>query len=171
TNQLEKTTGQNERQGLKAIARRVSALAQVYDHLLGSGMSRTIDFGAYLKTLAATLAEIEIARRGAIELVCETELLVLDLDTATSLGLVVAELVSNSYEHAFAGGTGKIIVSLRAGHGETRALLTVSDNGRGFEGQGESKRHGLGLVRRLMEQAGGTAEVRSDSGTTWSLRF
>ena len=171
TNQLEKTTGQNERQALKAIARRVGALGQVYDHLLGSGMSRTIDFGAYLKTLSASLAEIEIARRGAIELVCETESLVLDLDTATSLGLVVAELVSNSYEHAFRDGTGTINVSLRARHAETPALLTVSDSGSGFEGRGESKRHGLGLVRRLMEQVGGAAEVRSDNGTIWSLRF
>ena len=171
TNQLEKTTGQNDRQALKAIARRISALAQVYDHLLGSGMSRTIDFGAYLKTLSANLAEIESVRSGAIELVCETEPLVLDLDTATSLGVVVAELVSNSYEHAFADGNGKINVSLRAGSAGTPTLLAVSDSGRGFADKGESKRHGLGLVRRLMEQVGGTTEVRSDSGTTWSLRF
>ncbi len=171
TVQSEKTAGQNERQALKAIARRVSALAHVYDHLLGSGMSRTIDFGAYLKTLAASLAEIETAQHGAIELVCETEPLVLDLDRATSLGVVVAELVSNSYEHAFPGGTGKINISLRAGNAETPAVLVVRDSGSGLDETGDSKRHGLGLVRRLMAQVGGTAEVRSDGGTAWSLRF
>ena len=30
-------------------------------------------------------------------------------------------------------------------------------------------RHGLGVVRRLMEQIGGTAHVVSDRGTEWTL--
>jgi len=36
---------------------------------------------------------------------------------------------------------------------------------------GDSERHGLGLVKRLMQQVGGSAELRSDDGTAWILRF
>jgi signal transduction histidine kinase len=32
------------------------------------------------------------------------------------------------------------------------ATMTISDNGNGFKVSAEDKRHGLGLVRRLVEQ-------------------
>jgi hypothetical protein len=49
--------------------------------------------------------------------------------------------------------------------------VSVSDNGVGYATTGESKRHGLGLVRRLMDQVFGRVEVRMTSGTTWVLTF
>ncbi|MEJ0069358.1 MAG: hypothetical protein WDO24_12250 [Pseudomonadota bacterium] len=46
-----------------------------------------------------------------------------------------------------------------------------ADDGPGFSENGNSKRHGLGLVKRLMEQVGGSATLRSDHGTEWTLKF
>jgi MFS family permease len=51
------------------------------------------------------------------------------------------------------------------------ATLTVSDTGSGFVPKYESKRHGLGLVQRLIEQVSGTVVVKSDQGTVWDIRF
>lgn len=42
------------KEGISAIARRVMTLAQVYDHLLSSGLSRTIDFRGYLSSLCSS---------------------------------------------------------------------------------------------------------------------
>jgi hypothetical protein len=53
------------------------------------------------------------AQESNVSLTCNCERLELDLDTVTALGIVVAELVSNSYEHAFPAGEGSIGVSLR----------------------------------------------------------
>jgi two-component sensor histidine kinase len=64
--QLDDTTDRIGQQGLKAIARRVSTLAQVYNHLLGSEMTRTTDFGGYVRSLCNNLAEIQAAPDGAI---------------------------------------------------------------------------------------------------------
>jgi two-component sensor histidine kinase len=41
--QLQATTDEAGKEGIGAIARRVMTLAQVYDHLLGTGLRRTID--------------------------------------------------------------------------------------------------------------------------------
>jgi two-component sensor histidine kinase len=159
-------------QGIKAIARRVSTLAQVYDHLLGNEMTRTTDFGSYVKSLCLNLAEIQAASDGAVTLTCDSESLILDLDMVTALGLVVAELVTNSYDHAFPSGKGATTVSVRRAAGEAdMATMTISDNGEGFTAKAEGKRHGLGLVRRLIEQVRGTAIVDSDHGTIWTIRF
>ncbi len=35
----------------------------------------------------------------------------------------------------------------------------------------EDKRHGLGLVRRLVEQIRGTVLVQSSHGTVWIIKF
>ena len=50
---------------------------------------------------------------GTVTLTCDGEAVALDLDTVTALGIVVAEVVTNSYDHAFPGGTGSIRVSVR----------------------------------------------------------
>jgi two-component sensor histidine kinase len=170
--QMGDTSDKAGQRGIKAIARRVSTLAQVYDHLLGNGMTRTTDFGSYVRSLCLNLADVQAASDGAVTLTCDSESFILDLDVVTALGLVVAELVTNSYDHAFPGGKGSTNVSVRRTAGEVdMATMTISDNGEGFKAKAESKRHGLGLVRRLIEQIRGTAMVDSDHGTVWTIRF
>ena len=103
--QLDDTPDKAGQRGIKAISRRVSTLAQVYDHLLGSEMTRTTDFGGYVKSLCLNLAEIQgVPGRRHFTLTCDSEALTLDLDVVTALGIVVAEVVTNSYDHAFPGG-------------------------------------------------------------------
>jgi two-component sensor histidine kinase len=71
--QLSDTPDGDGQRGIKAIARRVSALAQVYDHLLGAEMTRTTNFGGYLEALCQNLAEIQAVPGGDISLTCESE--------------------------------------------------------------------------------------------------
>ncbi len=159
----------DSRERLKSLALKVMGLAQVYNHLLGTGMSRAINLGTYIDSLCITLPTLHDDCPG-VNLSCVTERLSLDLDTVTLLGIIVAELVTNSYGHAFPTGTGEITVALQ-GTKTGRGMLIVSDDGVGFDGGGENKRRGLGLVRRLMQQVGGAISVRSDHGTTWTLDF
>ena len=97
--------------------------------------------------------------------------MLVDLDTVTAIGMVVAELVSNSYEHAFGAEGGHIRVDLAWTDVAGAAILTVHDTGASFVEKPTSKRHGVGLVRRLMQQVHGSAEMRSTGGTCWVLRF
>ena len=168
--QLGDTTDAVGQRGIKAIARRVSTLAQVYDHLLGTEMTRTTDFGSYLRSLCLNLTEFQAPSGGAVTMTCDSEALVLDLDVVTALGIVVTELVTNSYDHAFPAGKGTITVSARREGGDM-ATMIVSDNGIGFTPETGSKRHGLGLVRRLVEQIRGNVTVASEQGTVWTVQF
>ena len=170
--QLDDTTEQAGQQGLKAIARRVSTLAQVYDHLLGTEMSRTTDFGSYVEALCLNLAELQAAPGSTVTLTCNSDRVILDLDVVTAMGIVVAELVTNSYDHAFPSGKGAITVLVRRTTAAAGMVtMTIGDNGTGFEAETHSKRHGLGLVWRLVEQVRGTAMLDMDRGTVWTIRF
>jgi two-component sensor histidine kinase len=157
--------------GISTIARRVMALAQVYDHLLGTGLSRTIEFGKYMSSLCANFAAMQNDQTPDIELTCQCAPIMLDLDSVTALGLVVSELVANSYAHAFPDGAGSISVSLTLGQSGKDAEIIFADDGVGFAETDDSVRHGLQLVRRLMEQVGGSATLRSDHGAEWTLTF
>jgi two-component sensor histidine kinase len=169
--QLDDTPDAAGQRGIKTISRRVSTLAQVYDHLLGSEMTRTTDFGGYVKSLCLNLSEIQAVPGGSVTLTCDSDAIVLDLDTVTALGIVVAEVVTNSYDHAFPGGKkGSILVSVRHADDDV-ATMTISDDGMGFPAKAENKRHGLGLVRRLVEQIRGSAIIESDHGTVWTIKI
>jgi two-component sensor histidine kinase len=170
--QVADTPDEAGQRGIRAIARRVTTLAQVYDHLLGNEITRTTDFGLYASSLCRSLAEIQGVPDSAVTLTCDSSLVMLDLDAVTALGIVLAELVTNSYDHAFPDGTGSISVSVHApAGGDAMATMTILDSGPGFDAKVESKRHGLGLVRRLIEQVRGTVTLDSQHCTFWTIRF
>ncbi len=157
------------RKGLQAIARRVMSLANIYDHLLGHGLVRSIDFGAYLESLCASLHNFQEQGEFDIALICAADPMALDLDVVTSLGIIVTEVTTNAYLHAFPAGPGTIRVTLK--RHEDKGILTIADDGVGFVEKKTSRRHGVSLIKKLMEQAKGTATLKSAVGTTWTLTF
>jgi two-component sensor histidine kinase len=150
----------------RSIALRVMGLAEVFDHLLGVGMSKVINFGDYVSALCENLPQLY--KDYNVNLTCSVEPVTLELEQATSLGIVITELVSNAYLHAFPDRSGEIDVTMHVLSGG--GYLSVSDNGRGYA-EAETKRRGIGLVRRFVEQVEGTMSVRSDKGTTWTVNF
>jgi GAF domain-containing protein len=50
-------------------------------------------------------------------------------------------------------------------------VLTIGDTGPGFVAAPQSKRHGIGLVRRLAEQIGGSATLSAPPGAIWTITF
>jgi two-component sensor histidine kinase len=173
--QLQRTADESGKIGLRGILRRVTTLSKVYDQLLGVGLTRTLDFSEYARLLCSGLPELQGSATKGVRLTCVVAPMTLDLGATTALGLVLTELVANSYEHAFPSGSGTIAITGGPIGGPAGAPgwgeVNVSDNGVGYATTGESKRHGLGLVRRLMDQVFGRVEVRVTSGTTWVLTF
>lgn len=149
-------------QSFRTVANRVQALATVYDHLLGTGLARMIAFDQYLEKLCGILRQF---RPGNVELVhCSMTNVMVDLDTATAMGIAVTELITNSFKHAFPQGEGKIEINLN--YKDAVPILIVGDDGVGIDPSRSSKRHGLGLVRRLVEQINASIEVRrTERGT------
>lgn len=167
--QLHETTDESSRQGLKAIVRRVFTLAHVYEQLLTSGLARNVDFCEYLRSLCINLVEVQGASADTVKIKIECSSIMLDLDTVTSLGIIVTELVTNSFDHAFPAGVGLISIALRKQPMAKVMIMTIRDDGPGFVPALESKRHGLGLVRRLCEQIGGSATLKFDRGAVWEI--
>ncbi|HMO57313.1 MAG TPA: sensor histidine kinase [Roseiflexaceae bacterium] len=87
--------------------------------------------------------------------------------------MIVSELISNSFKHAFPDrATGRILVELRR-HND-QVVLTIQDDGIGITPSviaGQNTSLGMYLVRSLARQIGATLQVAADLGTRIELRW
>ena len=148
----------------RSIALRVMGLAEVFDHLLGLGMSKVINLGEYISGLCKTLPELY--KMDGVKLTSDVDPMLFDLEDATIVGIILTELINNAYLHAFADGVGEIAVALKVG--SDGALLSVSDNGTGFE-EVETERRGVGLVKRLVGKLEATLILDPIMVPEWSI--
>jgi len=98
----------------------------------------------------------------------------LKIATAIPCGLLVTELVTNSFKHAFPNGMeGEVHVTLRQDPPGT-CILIIGDTGVGLpESLDVRAAESLGwqLVLLLTEQLGGTIALEGRGGTTLTITF
>jgi len=161
---------------LDESANRVKSMALVHEQLYQGGDLSSINFGAYMDKLAVHLADAqgEIALRVPIRM--DVQSVTMGIESAVPLGLIVNELVSNAYKHAYRGARdGEIRVMLRW-LDDRHVELVVSDRGTGLP-RGFSLANagslGMRLVVSLTEQLGGTLQFGANEGggTYFSMRF
>ncbi|MBL8691775.1 MAG: response regulator [Rhodospirillaceae bacterium] len=161
---------QHAKDRIRAVIQRVSALAAVHHHLYSRGAVDRIDFGSYVADLVKDIGNATGMER--IVFRTQADPVWMEADRAIRLGLVVNELVTNAIKYAFAEGeSGQIDLSLHA-TGAKEAVLTIEDDGRGFEAKASSgsTRSGLSLSQALAEQS--DAELIRDPtsrGTRWRI--
>ncbi len=151
------------------MGQRIAAMSAVHEHIYRSSTFNQVEAKPYIETL---LGSVRASYDPEVSLVERLDDVVIDKDVATPLGLILNEVVSNAYKHAFSDGRkGRIVVELtRAGADQAR--LVVSDNGVGLEsGRPPSKGIGRRLIAGLTEQLGGVSKYADDGGTRFELTF
>lgn len=138
-----------------------------------------IDAAQFAADLTRHLADAFASHPVPIALELRTSPVHLNTDTAVPLGLILNELVSNAYRHAFPDdGTrtsGQVRVELdAAGPGAYR--LVVADDGVGLPPEKSAEPPatslGLRLVHSFVEQLGGTLQHdRPAVGTQFTVWF
>ncbi len=158
---------------LREIENKIYAMALVHSKLYQSGDISQLSLDEYLGELAQLVLESHEDAAVRVEIATDTESVSCLIDTAIPLGLVVAELLTNSLKHAFPGGRpGRVEIWLRQ-RPSGKIELTVGDNGVGFSGgtsPTELDTLGVQTVRHIVElQLGGSLELDSSDGTRWQL--
>jgi len=153
---------------------RVRSIALINDdlHLL-KGQER-VDFANYIRNLVARLFHSYGVDTNLIRYKLDVDDIFMDIKTAVPCGLIISELVSNSFKYAFPRRKkGKICIDLHKDK-QNRFILVVSDNGVGFpEGLDFRSTESLGLqiVTDLVEQLKGTIELDRRGGTKFKISF
>jgi two-component sensor histidine kinase len=152
-------------------------MAMVHEVLYRSDNFEGVEMQKYFERLSEYLSGVyEGAYRG-IRCSVSAKGLSLDLDSAIPVALIVNELVSNSFKHAFPdmrkGG-----ISISLAEKEKQLELVVCDDGVGFEAakgakEPSSAQGGIGseLVQALTAQLHGEIERRSERGARTVIHF
>lgn len=148
---------------------RIGSIALVHE-TLSENPSDVAEFGEVARRISKMVGDglISSDRRVSIEVIGSAG--ALSADIATPLAVTVTELIQNAIEHAFPPASdGKVTVSLDRRAGEMSVVVT--DDGVGIEdGALSGSRLGLQIVRSLIEELGGTFDIRSDGGTRAEVR-
>lgn len=128
---------------LKENVSRVLSISGIHEILLNNkDTMQTVRSDTLLEKLRSNLQMLSPQDK-SILLTVTGDSLVLSSDTATSVALVVTELVINAFQHAFEGReTGLVEVSVCKG--ELFHTIAVSDNGTGFPVEHQTH-HSMGL--------------------------
>lgn len=150
------------------MVRRIEAMSAVHEHIYRSDTFDSVAVKDYLHTLIEGLrrsysSEAEVSER--------LENLTVDKDAAMPLGLIVNEVVSNAFKHAFPEGRrGAISIVLEA-VGPNLGKLTIKDNGVGFDPSKQTRGMGRRLIVGLTQQLQGESSFVSEGGSLFTLTF
>ena len=153
---------------------RISSMALIHQKIYQSGNLSSVDFQAYIEQMAQSIEANFNNEKKRISHHINTNGIVLDIDTSIPLGLIINELLTNSYKYAFANrDSGTITISLREKDAEDLELH-VSDDGAGLPpGFDPSTLNSLGLklVKGLASQLKGHIRFESNKGTHAFIQF
>ena len=169
-----RTTDQKAIDLFEEARAKVYAMALVHSQLYESVSLAKIDMGRHVREISAYLSQIYPMGK-SISLEINAHEVDLPLSSALPCALVLNELISNAYKHAFVGrDKGKIEVLLERSAQDT-VLMKVKDDGIGIP-QGvdiyKADTLGLKLTRTLiLDQLHGKIQVEGGEGTTVSAKF
>ncbi len=150
---------------------RINAIALTHQMLYQKTTISNINLVEYIETLVrqieATMSSPKIEIVTKLTPTKER----LTIDGAVPLGLIINELLTNSYKHAFPKSQKGIITVSLTEHGDF-FTVSVSDNGVGLPenfDQSESKTLGMELVFILVEQLDSKLKVEKNNGSSFSF--
>ncbi|MCI4669222.1 MAG: tetratricopeptide repeat protein [Bacteroidia bacterium] len=151
---------------------RVQSMGIIHQKLYQGESLSAIEMKEYFENLGEYLLDAFDAH-DKVEVNVKMERLELDIDTAIPIGLIVNELMTNTFKYAFPEGKyGKIEISLGK-ISEDKLYLTVTDNGIGKNSNSVAKGTGFGghLIHLLTRQLNGSMHESNESGTHMSFEL
>ena len=170
--QSAKISDPNVQEVMLASQNRVHSMGIIHQKLYQGEQLAAIEMRDYFVNLSESiLSSFNTDRQITVE--CDMPELILDIDTAISIGLISNELLTNAFKYAFLEKQqGTVKIALTQPDPES-LLLQISDDGIGKMPNAVARGTGFGtqLVELLSKQVGGTLRYENSHGTLVSLRF
>jgi two-component sensor histidine kinase len=158
----------------RASRDRVRTIARVHEALYQAEDVSHVDFGEFLETLVGDLRSTYGVDPDLVEVELDLDSASLNMDTAIPCGLIVNELLSNSFRFAFQGGrTGWVRVSFKE-EGTDSYRVRVADNGSGLPPEinpDKPESLGLRLIHIISNQLRGKVLWDLEQGVSFEMVF
>ena len=176
TLQVEHVKDEQSRQFFQDSVGRIKSIALIHEKLYQSELLAKVPMGEYLRGLVLSIQDMYCNVKNEIALHLETDDYSIDITKAIPCGLIVNELLTNAYKHAFKGRKeGNIYLKLSRNTEKDLFTIEVSDDGSGLPGGEKSfddnTSLGFTIIRGLAKQLAAELDVHSNFGTSVRLKF
>jgi len=163
---------------LLELESRVHAMALVHESLHKSADLAHVNLQNYIETMSDNIRD-QFGVNRDIRFSVQAAGVDVGLDIAVPYGLILNELLTNVFKHAFpdgrpGSGAGNCEINVIVNQEGGMNVLTVADNGVGLPVDldwEKSETIGLRLIKMLSQQINGSIELDRSAGTTFRLRF
>ncbi len=154
---------------------RIHSMSLVHEKLYQSESLYSIHLNDYIEDIVESLKSSYAATSAAVSVTTDLKEISVSIETAIPLGIVVNEILVNTFKYAFPGESGgEIRISLLK-TGEGMIKLLMSDNGAGLPDDFDprtSESLGMKLIFSIVEeQLKGDISYFTQGGVNWELNF
>ena len=150
---------------------RVLAIAKIHENLYQNKNLGKINFENFLEELRDGIVVTMHSKDKNIEVDLDVDSNLIGLEFAIPCGLIINELLTNAFKHAFNGRKeGRVIIKFKENNESLR--LMVRDNGKGIDKNiMESTRASLGitLIESLVAQLNAKFNVKNENGALFEI--
>jgi len=149
---------------------RIYSMALIHNQLYQNKSFAQIEFAQYITNFCLYLSK-SYQTNPNIELILKTEPVFLDIKTAIPCALILNELITNAFKHAFKNqSNGKIEIGLKKEGKQVN--FYVSDTGTGMDNiQLQASSMGMSLITSLIDQIDGKLEYKNQNGSIFLITF
>jgi PAS domain S-box-containing protein len=149
---------------------RIYSMALIHNQLYQNKSFAQIEFAQYITNFCLYLSK-SYQTNPNIELILKTEPVFLDIKTAIPCALILNELITNAFKHAFKNqSNGKIEIGLKREGGKIN--FYVSDTGTGMDSiQLHANSMGMSLITSLIDQIDGKLDYKNQNGSVFLIVF
>ncbi|GAB5533728.1 MAG: hypothetical protein Roseis3KO_55050 [Roseivirga sp.] len=161
-------------EAIKAGQTRVEAMSMIHRELYQGENDTALEMKDYVVHLIENAIYMYDFEPDAVDLKLEIDDSPLDVKYAIPLGIIINELITNAFKHAFQSvAKPALSVYLNRDTEAQKLTLKVSDNGPGLPDTGEVKpsSFGLELIGDLMKQLKGELMVNNQQGAEFTIVF
>jgi len=159
-------------EALVNIRGKIDTLSNLYSMLYSSENIKDIQLDKYLKTIADSILFAYKQPNKEIQLQINLQILKINVKQASSIGLILNELVTNSFKYAFINKI-KGTIKVELIQNNEAINLLISDNGSGIP-DGLNNIHGgfgLKLVKILTEQLNAKLSYSQNKWNTFKIKI
>ncbi len=152
---------------------RLKTIALVHEKLYHTERLSSIGFDRYIRELVSGISRKMSRDNLKVRVFYELDPVDLNINQAIPAALIINELITNAYKHAF-HGRNKGVIRVYMSRIRNWVTLCVRDNGTGFpfhSGRNINRMSGIKLVHTLAEQLQGHVELDIKEGTTCTVKF
>lgn len=156
---------------LEDCKNRVYSMALVHENIYSSETNVGLNFKEYIENLVREIA-YSFGGEVMFEIQFDLEDLQLDLNTSIPCGLIINELITNSFKYARSNEK-PLIIQIELKKREESIYMRIKDNGPGISDEllHSSNSFGLDLIQGLSEQINGEMKITSVNGFQYELSF